>query len=193
MPVTDPRVARSKATVMRTVTALLVEGGPAAVTIDEVVTRSGVARATVYRHWPTRRQLVFDGLAALVPEPPPAPAAGPIDERLPALLLSYARQLTDGSWPAVLPALLDGARRDPDLAAAMPGYVAGRRAPLTVLLGEAMANGEIPDTADLGPAMSVLAGPIFYRTMFSAEPVDTAFCRQLADDYLVALRQRARR
>jgi AcrR family transcriptional regulator len=191
--VTDPRIARSKAAVMRTVTALLVEGGPSAVTIDEVVARSKVARATVYRHWPTRRQLILDALERMVPVPPPVPSAGTIEDRLAALLLGYARQLTEESWAAVLPALLDGARRDPDLAAFMPAYVGGRRTPLHELLGDAAASGEIPDTADLDLAMAQLAGPLFYRSLFSAEPSDAAFCRRLAEDYVAVLRQRARR
>lgn len=196
MPVTpsvDPRVARSRAAVMGAVTELLVEGGLPAVTIDEVVTRSTVARATVYRHWPTRRQLILDALERLVPAAPQVPPAGTIEERLEALLLGYARQLADEAWAAVLPALLDGARRDPDLAAFMPGYVDDRRTPLRDLLDEAAAHGEIPAEADLGTAMAQLAGPIFYRSLFSAEPCDAAFCRRLAEDYLAAHRQRARR
>src|SRR5690606_191899 len=47
----DARVARSRATVLRTATDLLVEGGPSAVTIDAIVARSGVAKSTIYRHW----------------------------------------------------------------------------------------------------------------------------------------------
>ena len=40
----DPRIARTQAAVVRAATDLLVEGGPSAVTVDAIVTRSGVCR-----------------------------------------------------------------------------------------------------------------------------------------------------
>lgn len=48
------RVERTHTAVMEAATALLLEGGPTAITIDGVVARSGVAKSTVYRHWTTR-------------------------------------------------------------------------------------------------------------------------------------------
>ena len=43
---------------MRTASELLVEGGPAAVTIDAITARSGIAKTTIYRHWPTHEALI---------------------------------------------------------------------------------------------------------------------------------------
>ena len=54
----DPRIARTQKAVIDAATDLLVEGGPAALTMDAVVARSGVAKSTLYRHWETRDALV---------------------------------------------------------------------------------------------------------------------------------------
>ena len=54
----DPRVARSRASLLEAATDLLVDGGPRAVTVDAVSERSGVAKSTLYRHFPSRDDLV---------------------------------------------------------------------------------------------------------------------------------------
>ena len=54
---TDPRPARSRARLLEAATALLRTGGPSAVTVDAVIRASNVARATLYRHFPTREAL----------------------------------------------------------------------------------------------------------------------------------------
>lgn len=55
----DPRVARSRAAIIRAATDLLVEGGPNAVTIDAIVAQSGVAKSTIYRHWQSRDEVLL--------------------------------------------------------------------------------------------------------------------------------------
>src|SRR6187401_1495763 len=73
----DPRVARSRAAVISAATDLLVEGGPSAVTIDAIVARSGVAKSTIYRHWDSRDEVLFDVIESCAPTlAPPDPALG---------------------------------------------------------------------------------------------------------------------
>ncbi len=61
----DPRVRRTRAAVVDTAVSLLVEGGVGAVTIEAIVRRSGVARSTIYRHWPSRTDVVAAAFGAL--------------------------------------------------------------------------------------------------------------------------------
>ena len=53
----DERVRRSRAAVIGATTQLLVERGFGGATVDEISRRSGVAKTTIYRHWPTRIDL----------------------------------------------------------------------------------------------------------------------------------------
>jgi TetR/AcrR family transcriptional regulator of autoinduction and epiphytic fitness len=185
----DPRIARSRAAVLGAVVEILIERGLPAVTIDAVVTRSGVARATVYRHWPTRRELILDALNRLVPDPPSSPATGgTVEERLAQLLLTFAMQLTEQAWVKVLPTVLAAAQHDPDLSAFMPGFIEQRRNPLRDVLRDAVAAGELDPDVEPGLAMAQLAGPIFYRLLFSGEPCDADLCRRLARDFVAAHR-----
>src|SRR5215472_5222689 len=62
-PEVDARVRHSKDVVMATTYKLLSEEGLAGVTVDAVARRSGVAKTTIYRHWPSREALLLDACA----------------------------------------------------------------------------------------------------------------------------------
>jgi AcrR family transcriptional regulator len=64
---------------------VLAEAGYEGTTIDAVAARAGAARATVYRRWPTKLDLVLDALRALGPdrlEPTDLPDTGDLREDL---------------------------------------------------------------------------------------------------------------
>ncbi len=77
---TDPRPARSRARLLDAATALLSACGPTAVTVDAVTRASNVARATLYRHFPSGNDLVAAAFHALIP---PAPIPPDEDGRQP--------------------------------------------------------------------------------------------------------------
>ena len=64
----DPRIARTRAAVVRAATDLLVEGGPSAVTVDAIVARSGVAKSTIYRHWESRDEILLSVIEQCLPQ-----------------------------------------------------------------------------------------------------------------------------
>src|SRR5215468_6171776 len=63
--VVDERVLRSKETVLRVTSELLTETGLGGSSVDEVSRRSGVAKTTIYRHWPTRSDLVIEACSKM--------------------------------------------------------------------------------------------------------------------------------
>ena len=60
----DPRVLVSRERVLTTTLDLLTEAGLDELTIDDISRRSGVAKTTIYRHWPNRSALVIDACNA---------------------------------------------------------------------------------------------------------------------------------
>ena len=102
----DPRIARTRERVLRSATDLLVEGGPWAVTVDAVVTRSGVAKSTIYRHWESRDELLVEILASCAPEiGTPAPELSAV-EALREVVRSVAAVLRDPDRGRAVPMLL---------------------------------------------------------------------------------------
>ncbi|MDF2582373.1 MAG: TetR family transcriptional regulator [Mycobacterium sp.] len=87
---TDPRPARSRARLLEAATALLRTGGPSAVTVDAVIRASNVARATLYRHFPSGNDLLAAAFHALIPPAPLPPSDGTLRDRLIAALDGFA-------------------------------------------------------------------------------------------------------
>jgi AcrR family transcriptional regulator len=110
----DDRVERSKSVVLATTFELLTKSGLSGVSVDEVSRRSGVAKTTIYRHWPSRESLLLDACSQLTTNPP-VPDTGKVKTDLEALACG-AVALLQQPWAAVMPSIIDAAERDKDLA-----------------------------------------------------------------------------
>jgi AcrR family transcriptional regulator len=83
--------------------ALLSAGGPNAVTVDAVTRAAHVARATLYRHFPSGNDLLAAAFNSLMPAAPTPPAEGSLRDRLVAVLLAQAESIAEA--PAVMTAM----------------------------------------------------------------------------------------
>jgi len=99
----DPRPARSRARLLDAATELLRSGGPGAVTVDAVLKTANVARATLYRHYPSGNDLLAAAFHALIPSAPAPPEEGSFRERL--LELTYAQAELIAEAPVSLAAM----------------------------------------------------------------------------------------
>ncbi len=82
---------------------LLSTGGPSAVTVDAVTRAAHVARATLYRHFPSGNDLLAAAFNSLMPAAPTPPAEGSLRDRLVAVLLAQAESIAEA--PAVMTAM----------------------------------------------------------------------------------------
>ncbi|NND84469.1 MAG: helix-turn-helix transcriptional regulator, partial [Acidimicrobiia bacterium] len=62
----DPRIERTKDVVLRAAFAVIGEVGFGGATIDAIAQKSGVARSTIYRHWPDRADLLIESMSRMV-------------------------------------------------------------------------------------------------------------------------------
>jgi AcrR family transcriptional regulator len=83
--------------------ALLRSGGPSAVTVDAVTRSANVARATLYRHFPSGNDLLAAAFNSLIPPSPTPPAEGALRDRLIAVVLAQAEAVAEA--PAALTAM----------------------------------------------------------------------------------------
>jgi AcrR family transcriptional regulator len=91
----DPRPARSRARLLEAATALLRSGGPSAVTVDAVTREANVARATLYRHFPSGNDLLAAAFRALIPAAPMPPEEGTLRYRLITLVQAQADSIAE--------------------------------------------------------------------------------------------------
>lgn len=174
----DGRVRRSRERVLTTAFELLSESGVGGFTVDEVARRSGVAKTTIYRHWPTREALVIDACSRISDEQE-VPDTGSLDGDLTAILTNIGHLLGTARWSSVLPSIIDVAERDPEFAAIHRRIQHGHAAPLREVIDRAADRGEIAATADRPTMIAGLMGPLFYRRWFSREPIDEQFVKRI--------------
>ncbi len=174
----DERVRRSRITVLAATAELLFERGFAGASVDEIARRSGVAKTTIYRHWPTRADLLRDACST-IGTPQDVPDTGSIEGDVTALMTNLAHLLRTAKWTSVLPSIIDAAERDSDIADMYGKLQHGYSAPLEEVILRAMDRGELPEDTDAAMLIAALTGPLFYRRWFSRDPLTDAFVKQI--------------
>jgi AcrR family transcriptional regulator len=170
----DSRVERSRQAVLAATFELLYEGGVGGLSVDEVARRSGVAKTTIYRHWPNREALVIDACTRISAEHD-VPDIGSLQGDVKAIVMNIAHQLETANWSSVLPSIVDIAEREPEFADLHSKIQHGHAAPLRQVLMRAIDKHELSPSTDLGTVVAALVGPLFYRRWFSREPIDEQF------------------
>ena len=160
----DPRVTRTHHLVLDAASEVLAAEGFGGFTVDGVAARSGVAKTTIYRHWPTRYDLLAATMACYN-ECAPTPDTGSLHTDVDVLLKGLAVELAEAPWSKSMPGMLDGAERDQDLASPPPGDLRRpRRRPARGARSGA-GPGELRADTDLEIVFAALAGPLFFRRL----------------------------
>lgn len=163
----DPRVERSRRLICEAALEELGEVGYGAMTIESIARRAGVGKATVYRHWSGKLDLVESALDEIKQEMD-VPEAGSARDRIVALLTTLATSLEGSRLSSCMPAIVSAAQYDRSVREFLDRYTAGRRAVLHELLAEGVGVGEFDVDVDL--ALHALVGPLFYRRLMTLEP-----------------------
>lgn len=170
----DPRVERSRRIIRRAALDELARTGYGAFTIESVAARAGVARSTIYRHWPDKLALIADAFDTLNEQP--GPAAGPDDES-PRLrierLLQHLAEVFQGSLVSdCLPALIEGSEHDRRLRAFLHRFSTRRRRALVDAVAAGVDAGQIFPAVDPELAAISLSGAIIYRRLMTSDPFE---------------------
>ena len=169
----DPRVVRSRQCILQATVQLMSERGVPAVSVEAIAERSGVAKTTIYRHWPTREALIVDAWTSVgYPEPTTAPAVG-LDGRVVQIAQAVGTRISTPPMSVLLPDLLAAAERDPLMREMKDGLLRTRRRPLFDALHEAAAAGDLPHDVDVELLVALIVGPIYYRRLILQQPVTT--------------------
>jgi AcrR family transcriptional regulator len=185
---TNPRSERARADVLEATADLVAEVGVDRVTIDEVAARSGVAKTTIYRHWPTKQALVVDAVRVVCFPHPATPNTGDLRADLISCFDGMVRASLSGRTGQMLPSLLDAAHRDVALDVLLRDYLRERSAPARTVLELAQLRGVLPADVDLDFAVTLVAGPLIFRKVVLREPITADFVTEVVDAALRALR-----
>jgi AcrR family transcriptional regulator len=168
-----PRCDVTHKAVLRAAYDLLAEGGIARFTIEGVAARSGVARTTIYRWWPSKGALAIEGFlegtASDLLVPPTESAAADLR----ALLSLFARLLR-GKAGRIIRGIIAEGQSDPDtMEAFMTGFVAPRRAEGRAIIRRGIDAGELRADLDVEMVLYSLFAPAYLRMLLDEGLDDT--------------------
>ena len=173
---------------------LVAEAGFDRATIDAIAVRAGASKATVYRHWPGKHELVADAIRRRVrPSLPRLPDTGTLRGDLLAVV-EVMHQVMTSDAGLVFFGLLVAMRTDPELAAlAREQLFAGWLPPQDSPVTRAIARGELPPGTDPSLLPRVAAPLINTRLMLMGGTLDESFVTGLVDEILIPLLMAGRR
>jgi AcrR family transcriptional regulator len=165
---TDPRVARTRAVVLEAATGLLAERGYSGFSVEGVVDRTGVAKTTIYRHWPSRDELLAAVIGQLAGTGQ-LPDTGSVRQDLLDYFAGRVRAAHTRQWERCMPALVEAAARHPELATMVARLTARALSQIEALLRRGIERGEIRPSVSPQLAASALMGPLVFRRLLLQE------------------------
>ena len=178
-----PRCDVTHKAVLRAAYDLLSEGGLGRFTIEGVAARSGVARTTIYRWWPSKGALAMEGFLEATTSEIAVPPTGSVTADLRAVMRKFG-QIMSGTPGRIIRGIIAEGQSDPEtIEAFMAGYVRPRRAELRALLERGIAAGELREGTDVEMISYALFGPIYLRMILN-EGLDEAWVDRLTTSVL---------
>ncbi|RJL35333.1 TetR/AcrR family transcriptional regulator [Bailinhaonella thermotolerans] len=182
-----PRSRRVREAVLRAATELLAEGGLPAATVDAVSARSGVSKATIYKHWSNRICVAIDAFALHMAEATPVPDTGSAREDL-TLQVHNVAAFYGGPVGRVYAQLLAATVTDPEAAELLRRrFLEGRRELIRQMWRRGVERGELRTDIDVEVAQDVLFGAIIFRLVSGHAPLTPAEAEAMAEAALTGL------
>ena len=181
-----PRSEEARRKALGAAMDLIAERGVAQLTIEEVAARSGVAKTTIYRHWPERASLIIDTVRATF-EHVGTPDTGTLRGDLEAFFGGLVRADLSGNVGKIMPCLVDAAQRDPEIGHLLDVIGAERRRPILAMVERAQARGELPGDLDPDVVVGTIVGPIVFRKLVWRQPIDERYLAGCLDIALAGL------
>jgi AcrR family transcriptional regulator len=163
---------------------LIDERGFSALTVDEVASRSGVSKMTIYRWWNNRSAVAMDVLLEAAGPNTPMLHEGSALSNLRTHLLNAVGFLS-GPSSGLLAGVIADAQHDEELSEELRNhYLYARRSMTLELVKRAMVEGDVRQDVDAEVVLDLLIGPLYYRLLFGHLPVDEAFMATIVDTLL---------
>ena len=165
---------------------LLSEHGYDRLTMDAVAAAAHASKATLYRRWSTKADLVVDavGRAACLPSPQLVDT-GSLRGDLLAMFCGHGG-LTDQHQTALLGSVVTAIGRDPDFATAFrERFIAPKVAVGRAVYERARQRGELRDDIDLDILTAALPGIVLHRGFLLGDPPTPDLIARVVDQVIL--------
>jgi len=184
-----PRSEQADQAILSAALDLFAECGPDALCIEQVAARAGVGKATIYRRWPGKEDMLLDALGGLRTQLP-VPQGRSVRADLIALLNAICREAADPRRARLFALLQGEGTRYPRLMARyIETVVQPRRDVVAAVLRRGVATGELRENTDIEAATFLLNGAVL-ASMYGHEPTDSRYARRVVEELLRGLAAR---
>ncbi|MEW5813419.1 MAG: TetR/AcrR family transcriptional regulator [Actinomycetota bacterium] len=184
--VPDPKCGWSEreAELLQVTLRLLQTHGYDRLTVDAVAAEAKASKATMYRRWPSKADLVLAAFIEGTRESAIAPNTGNLRDDLIAIGTAVAAQAREHT--STLRAVLNEMSHSQQLRAAMQDkFVRHRHTMIEEVLAAAVDRGEIEQAAINPEIWDVLPGYLVFRCLISERPPTDDTVRMLVDEVLL--------
>jgi AcrR family transcriptional regulator len=182
-----PRDPSRDGVIRAAILRLLADVGYGSLTMDAVASEAGVGKATIYRRWRTKQDLVVDTISDLNRAEASTPDTGSVEADLRSMMHQMVAMITGPTGAATL-SLLSTIPHQPALAEAFRnGPIAVWRDAFATIWSNAERRGEVqPGLAGSIVAESTSALMV-QRWLLTGEPVDEAYADQVLETVVMPL------
>ncbi|MBT8241707.1 MAG: TetR/AcrR family transcriptional regulator, partial [Acidimicrobiia bacterium] len=140
--------------------------------------RAGVARSTIYDHWPTSEALVLDAIDKVITPQAPVTTTADLEADLLSALFNVRDRLENRPFRIWFATLLDHGNRDAAFAEAQIRFVTGILGSVSEIIAARQHHGRLPGDIDPVETAMHLAAPILtHHVMLRSRASD----EQIAD------------
>ncbi len=171
-----PRDERADRAILDETLSLLADVGPTALSVEEVATRAGVGKATIYRRFATKDELVVAALASLNESLPTEVVEGTVREALVAMVSGWWAQQAEGNRSGQLfHRVLAHAKRNPQMFCSFYDQVIEpRRDVYRAVIRRGIERGELRSDADVELMTTLIISSSVYTLQMRASGRDTS-------------------
>ena len=185
-----PRSERADRAIIDAALSLFAESGPEGLCIEKVAARAGVGKATIYRRWPGKEDLLLDALAAMQ-APLPQPAGQSVRDDLVTVLSAMRDSVADPARAREFALLLgEGAKYPRLMARYVETVLEPRREVIRSVLRRGVASGELRAGVDIDAALFMLTGAVLARGKYEPGSFPPGYVERVVDELLLGLAPR---
>jgi AcrR family transcriptional regulator len=179
-----PRSVECDHAILAAALAEYAERGIEGMSVDAVAARAGVSKATIYRRYPSKVELVAAAAFTLAAEVAVKPDTGSLRGDLTTSLRNLRKMLDDPELGSATRMLVVDAVRHPELAEMHMEFVRGRRQGTFEALRRGIDRGELRADIDVEFVADQLGAPLFYRHLVLHDRVDDAYLDRVVDNLI---------
>ena len=185
-----PRSEQAEHAIIEATLELFAEQGFEGVCVEAVAARAGVGKATIYRRWPNKEELLLAAFGSLK-SPFPEPKGVSVRDDLLAMVEVMCADKADPRKARRYALLLGEGEKYPRLMARYKETVVGpRREAMRAVIRRGIQTGELRPDTDIEIAMLTLTGVIMAHEKTPDREFEDDFAARLVDGLLLGLSAR---